>query len=700
MINSITPDAHTIDWNIIGTSGVYELEYSTNGGQNWSTIVREYPSTTGDFAWAVPNLPTTQGRIRVKDSGNNDILDASDTDFVIEAADPVMVICQPNGGENFFAGQVDSILWLDAFVQAATVTIEYSTDNGATWTLITNNAGNTGSYGWMVPNTPSDSALVRITENGGVNYSKVSDNVFTINPHVTIKDPNGGGSYLGCSVQTVNYWVGGTSGTHNLELSTDGGATWIPVATNLNSSGNFNNYSWTVNNVNSNNCYLRMYDVNDPTKADTTDAPFTITPTFDVQLLSPNGGEFWVSGTSQSIVYSLQGTTTAVRIDYSTNGGTTWSTITSNTSGGAYSWNIPNIPTNQALIRVRDVSNACKEDISNAVFNIVSEVAITSPNGGEVWTGRVGTPGGVYIMNNTNVTLNTGNFFDPGGETGNYGNYQNFTKTFTPDIATNKLQVTFTEFGTYSGDYLRVYNGPTTASPLMGTYQGTSLPPTLTSTHASGALTFNWVSNSSSFREGWEAYFNSMSPTAPENITWNITGTSGSFNIDYSTDDGTTWVNIVQEFESNVGLWPWQVPNTPTTTARVRITDANNGNIVDISDNAFEISPAIPLLLNPNGGETAFSGIPYTVTWAAPTFLSANVQLEYSTNSGVSWNLIEAFTFNDGTYDWIPPQTTVPFYNCLLRVSESGNTIKNDVSDNVFTLSPALPRDDSEQQRG
>ncbi len=691
VINSITPDSYLIDWNIIGTSGSYELEYSTNGGLNWSTIVRDYPSVNGQFPWAIPNLPTTQGKIRVKDAQNNTILDESDTDFIIEAADPVIVICQPNGGEYWFAWDVDSILWEDAFVMAATVTLEYSTDNGATWTLITSNTANDGSYPWTVPNDPSDMALVRITENGGSNYSKESDNVFDIRPHVTVTNPNGGENILGCSVRSLTWEAGGTTNTYNIDLSSDGGSTWIPIASNVNNSNNFASYNWTVNNVNSTNCLVRVYDIADPTKGDTSDAPFTITPTFDVQLLSPNGGEFWVAGTSQSILYNLQGSSSAVRIDYSTNGGSSWSQIISNTSGGAYSWNIPNIPTNQALIRVRDVSNACKEDISNAVFNIVSDIAITSPNGGEVWTGRVGTPGGVYLMNNTSVTLNTGNFFDSGGENGNYSTYETYTKTFSPDIATNKLQVAFTEYSMGSGENLRVYNGPTTASPLIGNYgSGTSLPPTLTSTHPTGALTFYFTSNFNTVSSGWEAYFNSMSPTAPENITWSITGTSGSFNIDYSIDDGVTWTNIVQEFVSNVGLWPWQVPNTPTTTARVRVTDANNGNVVDISDNSFEISPAIPLLLSPNGGETAFSGIPYKVQWAAPTFLSANVQLEYSTNGGVTWNLIEAFTFNDGEYDWIPPQTLTPFYSCLLRVSESGNTIKNDISDAVFTLSPAL----------
>ena len=41
----------------------------------------------------------------------------------------------------------------------------------------------------------------------------------------------------------------------------------------------------------------------------------------------------------------------------------------------------------------------------------------------------------------------------------------------------------------------------------------------------------------------------------------------------------------------------WQVPNTPTTQGRFRITDAGNGNIVDISDANFTIEAASPFII-------------------------------------------------------------------------------------------------------
>ena len=62
--------------------------------------------------------------------------------------------------------------------------IEYSIDNGATWTTVVPAAAHSGaggSYNWTVPDTPSETCLVRITDNSSdEGPSDVSDAVFTI----------------------------------------------------------------------------------------------------------------------------------------------------------------------------------------------------------------------------------------------------------------------------------------------------------------------------------------------------------------------------------------------------------------------------------------------------------------------------------------------------------------------------------------
>ena len=46
----------------------------------------------GVYNWQVPNAASTSALVRVIDAGNGDILDVSDANFTIEAADPYYAI--------------------------------------------------------------------------------------------------------------------------------------------------------------------------------------------------------------------------------------------------------------------------------------------------------------------------------------------------------------------------------------------------------------------------------------------------------------------------------------------------------------------------------------------------------------------------------------------------------------------------------
>jgi WD40 repeat protein len=71
-------------------------------------------------------------------------------------------ILMPNGGERYKVGSNAIITWTGN-QPGDTMTIEYSTNNGTTWSLITNKGLN-GFYQWNnVPNTPSAQCLLRIT---------------------------------------------------------------------------------------------------------------------------------------------------------------------------------------------------------------------------------------------------------------------------------------------------------------------------------------------------------------------------------------------------------------------------------------------------------------------------------------------------------------------------------------------------------
>ncbi|GMU01118.1 hypothetical protein KH5H1_52380 [Corallococcus caeni] len=100
-----------------------------------------------------------------------------------------------------------------------------------------------------------------------------------------------------------------------------------------------------------------------------------------VTVLSPNGGESWVGGSSHTITWSSSGVTN-VKVEYSLDG-SAWTTLTSSTgaSGGSVAWTVPGTASTNAWVRVSDASNTAVSDLSNAAF------AITT--GGSGGTGNV-----------------------------------------------------------------------------------------------------------------------------------------------------------------------------------------------------------------------------------------------------------------------------------------------------------------------
>ena len=116
-------------------------------------------------------------------------------------------------------------------------------------------------------------------------------------------------------------------------------------------------------------------------------------------------------------------------------------------------------------------------------------------------------------------------FTDPGGADTNYGDSQIITKTFYPSNSNEKLKLTFSLFDTEADyDFMNVYNGPTTGSPIFtgGTQlSGTTIPGPFTSTHATGAITVRFISDPGVNAAGWNANFECMTLATGETTATN-----------------------------------------------------------------------------------------------------------------------------------------------------------------------------------
>jgi len=114
-----------------------------------------------------------------------------------------------------------------------------------------------------------------------------------------------------------------------------------------------------------------------------------------------------------------------------------------------------------------------------------------------------------YDMATGTVTACSGNFYDNGGASGNYIR-TNVTETFVSSTG-SRLKFDFTTMTTLNGASLSVYDGPTTAYPLIGVYSGSTF--SVESTGSSLTFYFNGTSSGSSTYGGWAANISCTTPT-------------------------------------------------------------------------------------------------------------------------------------------------------------------------------------------
>lgn len=97
-----------------------------------------------------------------------------------------------------------------------------------------------------------------------------------------------------------------------------------------------------------------------------------LTRTPQLSLLSPNGGEYLVSGRTEVIRWS-DNYLSLVKIEFSPDNGSHWSMVADSVAaaGGSYSWVVPDIGTTQGRIRVSEATSGVPVSVSDTTFTIV-----------------------------------------------------------------------------------------------------------------------------------------------------------------------------------------------------------------------------------------------------------------------------------------------------------------------------------------
>jgi hypothetical protein len=168
---------------------------------------------------------------------------------------------------------------------------------------------------------------------------------------------------------------------------------------------------------------------------------------------------------------------------------------------------------------------------------------------------------------------------------------------------------------------------------------------------------------------GGESYPGNTAQT----VTWNVAGTdvapisATNVKISLSTDGGLTYPTVLLASTANDGSEPVNIPNTPTTTARIKV-EAIGNIFFDVSNQNWTITAAV-------AGYTFNAPTPATVACSGPT--TATVALATTATGGFSTPINLTASGN-------PAGTTVSFSPNPLAPGSSTNVTLN----NINTIAP------------
>jgi len=198
-----------------------------------------YTNSSGYYSMSLPSnysgtaTPSLTGYLFTPDHQDYSSLTAhATTDYTASPA-PSITVTAPNGGEFWAVGSSRNITWTLTGA-SANVKIEYSSNSGSSYSLITASTPNDGTYAWTVPNTVSATCLVKVCDAAAPSFFDVSDAPFAIVsiPEKRLSWTSGHSGDADIAVEASGkvhvVWQDNTPGNFEIyyKKSPDGGATW------------------------------------------------------------------------------------------------------------------------------------------------------------------------------------------------------------------------------------------------------------------------------------------------------------------------------------------------------------------------------------------------------------------------------------------------------------------------------------------
>jgi hypothetical protein len=193
-------------------------------------------------------------------------------EFDIDNPEEMVKVIAPNGGEIWNPNTQQSIEWQSNAVSE--VNIEFSSDNGLSWSLIAEKLPASGNYLWTIPEITSAECRVRLTDSNNKLIADESNQVFGVFSKTLILEyPNGGEKLSVDSTYSIR-WQSEFIDNVRIQYSTDNGETWGTVKRII--AADPGQVDWVIPDNVSDSCRIKIIDADDAVIFDVSSEVFSI----------------------------------------------------------------------------------------------------------------------------------------------------------------------------------------------------------------------------------------------------------------------------------------------------------------------------------------------------------------------------------------------------------------------------------------
>lgn len=662
-----------VTWSARDVDNV-RIELSTDSGATWTTVAESIPASAGSYAWTVPELLSEHCLLRLTDTSDPAISSMSRRTFTVTP--PYVKVTSPNGGEVFEAGVTSNITW--EYLGIEQVAIEYSADGGSLWQAVSSGVdASMKQFAWTVPESISESCLIRLSDSTNASNSDISDAVFAIRESfVQVLSPNGGETLESRSYRYIEWNASSAITTVRIEYSTDGGSTWVLIADNV--AAPTKKLSWYVPLVDKTECLVRIVYTANPEINDVSDGVFAIHPPASYE-------EGWLTYTTDDgIVGNNLWTVAADGI------GGVW--IGSSNQGASYFDGIgwTNYTTSNSGIGSDDIYTIAVDNDGVAWFGSTWNGLLSSFDGSQwtVYRDRINNIRDIVVDHDNVKWIGTWRDEIARFDGTTWTHYRSGTsglKSGAPEIlgidSENTLWIGYKSGGggvsRFDGENWAHY---TTVEGLANNdVRGIGFT-------SDGMIWFGTSNGVSSFDgTSWSTYrtgdglvSNDVYAVAVDHTDVVWFGTSNGV----SSFDGDEWRRYTT---TNSELKHNNVWKVAVDINNVKWFATKGGGVTRFD---YQSGPYVRIQ-SPNGGEIWEAGSTHNITWRTGDVSS--VRLEFSSDNGATWSTITSgIEASRGSYSWTLP--VVESSQCLVRATDVTNSAVTDICNAPFTVSPAFVR--------